>query len=93
MKGHEDFIAAWYQQACAALLSALFSGSSTAAMAVLTKRAGVLCVEVFNRLYKDRPGAKHEVRARLNPEYVTAVQELVWGSAAEDRVFQAFFAP
>jgi hypothetical protein len=61
-------------------------------MSALTKRAGRLCVEVFQRFYASKPGAKYEVRARLNPEYVSAVQDLVWGGAADDVVHQTFFA-
>jgi hypothetical protein len=89
--GHEDFIAAWYQQACAALLSALFSGSSTATMAALTKRAGRLCVEVFNQHYRGKNGAKEEVRSRLNLDYVNSVQDMVWGEATNDEVYCTFF--
>eukprot|EP00613_Pedinella_sp_CCMP2098_P001527 CAMPEP_0171624426 /NCGR_PEP_ID=MMETSP0990-20121206/18614_1 /TAXON_ID=483369 /ORGANISM="non described non described, Strain CCMP2098" /LENGTH=401 /DNA_ID=CAMNT_0012190977 /DNA_START=25 /DNA_END=1230 /DNA_ORIENTATION=+ len=89
--GHEDFVAALYSQVCAATLSAGFSGSSTAAISALTRRAGQLCVEVYQRAYATKPGAKEEVQRRINREYVEAVQEVVWGSAAEDPVFKAFF--
>ena len=66
--GHEDFVAALYDQACAALLSALFSGSATVTLASLAKRAGRLCVDVFDRFYSNKVGAKAEVRNRLNIE-------------------------
>lgn len=127
-------------KACAAVLSASFSGSSTATVAALAKRAGLACVRVFEEHYGAAPGAKEVVRGRLNREvpwdahypapmtpphsprkfptvvsppadlrverrpfplprsfgvpsaqYAEAAQELVWGSAAEDRVFATFF--
>lgn len=91
--GHPDFIAALYSQACAAMLSATFSGARTATMATLTKRSGSLCVEVFARHHAHQgAAARSEVAARLNREYVVAVQAAVWGDAQGDLVWQTFFA-
>jgi len=57
-------------QACAATLAAMFSGSSTAAVAALCKRAGLACVATFERHYGGgrKAGAKAEVRHLLNLE-------------------------
>jgi hypothetical protein len=48
----------------------MFSGSSTATVAAHCKRAGLACVTAFERHYGGgrKPGAKAEVRHRLNLE-------------------------
>lgn len=89
--GHEDFIAAWYQQACTALLCAMLSGSSTTTLIKLVERAGRLTVSVFDAHYSEKSSALGEVRSKLNPEYVQAVEEMVWGGAADDPVWNKFF--
>mmetsp|Transcript_11650 Transcript_11650/g.20401 ORF Transcript_11650/g.20401 Transcript_11650/m.20401 type:complete len:343 (-) Transcript_11650:172-1200(-) len=90
--GHEDFIAAWYQQACTALLCAMLSGSSTTTLIKLVQRAGGLTVSVFDAHYTNKSSALGEVRSKLNPEYVQAVEEMVWNGAADDPVWNKFFA-
>lgn len=89
--GHEDFIAAWYQQASTALLCAMLSGSSTTTLATLVRRAGTQAVEVYDSTYASKGSAHNEIRSRLNLEYVQAVQEMVWGGQDEDPVWNKFF--
>ena len=69
----------------------MFSGSSTTSLIQLVQRAGRLCVSVFETHYTNKGSALGEVRSKLNPEYVQAVQEMVWGGAADDPVWQKFF--
>lgn len=90
--GHEDFVAAFYQQSCAAWLSASFSGSSISTLTQLVQRAGNACVEVFDAHYTTKPNAENEFRQRVSQDYVVGVQDAVWGGAPSDPVWTRFFA-
>ena len=60
--------------------------------ALSPQRAGRLTVSVFDTHYSNKSSALGEVRSKLNPEYVQAVEEMVWGGAADDPVWGKFFA-
>lgn len=90
--GHPHFVGALYQQAIVAVLCANMSGLKKDTVAAVAKKAGEAVMQVYNEIYKNKPGAKAQIRERLDQYYVEAASELIWGSTADDPIMRTFFA-